>query len=125
MLSLATAAYADGEKLKQYGPNEEQAAAPIAAPIAVRWPYGRSTTGIDVHIQDLEKMFVDAPDTRIREQPVKIGMTTVGHWRRGVMDAVPARDPDGVVAAAGEHRAAAHRRERRRRAAFHDALRGG
>ena len=145
-LCLATAACADGEKLKHYEANEKQVAANIAVfddldfnvftgqkwddlqkshakDITVHWPDGHSTKGIDVHIQDLKNMFVYAPDTRIREHPVKIGngewtsvvgvmegtftkpmpigdgksipptgkafkigMTTVGHWKNGVMD---------------------------------------
>lgn len=34
---------------------------------------GRVTEGIDVHIADLEAMFVWAPDTRIQEHPIRIG----------------------------------------------------
>lgn len=40
--------------------------------IVVHWPDGRTTTGIDVHIEDLKAMFVYAPDTRIKEHPVRI-----------------------------------------------------
>lgn len=45
--------------------------------IIVHWPDGRTTTGIDVHIDDLKAMFVYAPDTRIKEHPVRIGQ---GEW---------------------------------------------
>lgn len=40
--------------------------------IVVHWPDGHTTTGIDVHIADLKQMFVYAPDTRIKEHPLKI-----------------------------------------------------
>lgn len=90
--------------------------------IVVHWPDGHTTTGLDVHIEDLKAMFVYAPDTRIKEHPIKIArgdwtavvgtmegtftapmpigngqfiqptgkafklaMTTVGHWKDGVM----------------------------------------
>lgn len=43
-----------------------------AKDILVHWPDGHTTTGIDVHIADLEKMFVYAPDTRIKVHPHKI-----------------------------------------------------
>lgn len=41
--------------------------------ILVHWPDGSTTKGIERHIEDLKKMFVYAPDTRIKEHPVKIG----------------------------------------------------
>jgi hypothetical protein len=41
--------------------------------ITVYWPDGHSTQGIDKHIEDLKAMFVWAPDTRIKEHPVKLG----------------------------------------------------
>jgi len=41
--------------------------------ILVHWPDGSTTTGIKRHIEDLSKMFVYAPDTRIKEHPIKIG----------------------------------------------------
>lgn len=43
-----------------------------AKDILVHWPDGHTTTGIDVHIADLEKMFVYAPDTRIKVHPIRI-----------------------------------------------------
>lgn len=45
--------------------------------IAVHWPDGHVTHGIDRHIADLKAMFVYAPDTRIQEHPVKIAN---GEW---------------------------------------------
>jgi hypothetical protein len=41
--------------------------------ITVYWPDGHSTKGIEKHIEDLKAMFVWAPDTRIKEHPVKVG----------------------------------------------------
>lgn len=40
--------------------------------ILVHWPDGHTTKGIDKHIQDLSDMFVYAPDTRIKEHPIRI-----------------------------------------------------
>jgi len=45
--------------------------------IIVHWPDGRTTTGLDVHIADLKGMFVYAPDTRIKEHPIRIAS---GEW---------------------------------------------
>lgn len=45
--------------------------------IIVHWPDGRTTQGIDVHIDDLAGMFVYAPDTRIEVHPIKIAS---GNW---------------------------------------------
>lgn len=45
--------------------------------IVVHWPDGHSTTGLDVHINDLKAFFVYAPDTRIETHPVRIGQ---GEW---------------------------------------------
>ena len=41
--------------------------------IKVYWPDGHVTEGIDVHIADLKNLFVYAPDTRIKEHPIKFG----------------------------------------------------
>jgi len=41
--------------------------------IKVYWPDGHVTEGINVHIEDLKKLFVHAPDTRIKEHPIKFG----------------------------------------------------
>lgn len=53
--------------------------------VAVHWPDGHVTHGIDKHIADLKAMFVYAPDTRIHEHPVKIAN---GEWTSviGVME---------------------------------------
>ena len=41
--------------------------------IKVYWPDGHVIEGINVHIEDLKKLFVHAPDTRIKEHPIKFG----------------------------------------------------
>lgn len=41
--------------------------------IKVYFPDGHMTEGLDVHIKDMEAMFVYAPDTRITTHPIKIG----------------------------------------------------
>jgi len=53
--------------------------------VAVHWPDGHVTYGIDKHIADLKALFVYAPDTRIQEHPVKVAQ---GQWTSvvGVMD---------------------------------------
>lgn len=53
--------------------------------IVVHWPDGRVTRGIDEHIKDLKAMFVYAPDTRIKEHPIKIAQ---GEWTTvmGIME---------------------------------------
>ena len=53
--------------------------------IAVHWPDGHVTHGINKHIEDLKAMFVYAPDTRIHEHPVRIAH---GEWTSviGVME---------------------------------------
>ena len=53
--------------------------------IAVHWPDGHVTHGIDKHIEDLKAMFVYAPDTRIEVHPVKFGS---GEWTSviGIME---------------------------------------
>ena len=48
-----------------------------AEDILVHWPDGHTTKGIQKHIEDLKAMFVYAPDTRIKEHPVRIGS---GEW---------------------------------------------
>lgn len=48
-----------------------------APDVEVYWPDGRTTEGLDVHIEDLKALFVWAPDTRIQEHPVKLGQ---GDW---------------------------------------------
>jgi hypothetical protein len=53
--------------------------------IVVHWPDGHTTTGIDRHISDLKALFVYAPDTRIKQHPVRLGE---GEWTAvtGVME---------------------------------------
>lgn len=53
--------------------------------VAVHWPDGHTTKGIDKHIEDLKAMFVFAPDTRIKQHPVKVAK---GEWTAviGVME---------------------------------------
>ena len=41
--------------------------------IIVHWPDGHFTTGIDRHIEDLKAMFVYAPNTNIKEHPIRFG----------------------------------------------------
>src|SRR6476660_7015241 len=41
--------------------------------IKVYFPDGHMTQGLDVHIKDMDAMFVYAPDTRITAHPIKIG----------------------------------------------------
>jgi len=41
--------------------------------IKVYWPDGHVTEGLDVHIEDMKNLFVHAPDTRIKEHPIKFG----------------------------------------------------
>jgi len=41
--------------------------------IKVYWPDGHFTTGIEKHIADLKMMFVYAPDTKIKEHPIRFG----------------------------------------------------
>jgi hypothetical protein len=68
-----------------------------AKDIVVHWPDGRITKGIEPHIEDLKYMFTYAPDTRIKEHPIKIGQTD---WTAvmGVMEGTftkPMKTPDG------------------------------
>jgi hypothetical protein len=41
--------------------------------IKVNWPDGHFTTGIERHIADLKAMFVYAPNTSIRQHPIRFG----------------------------------------------------
>lgn len=45
--------------------------------IVVHYPDGTTTKGLDAHIEQLKPMFVFAPDTRIKEHPIRIGS---GEW---------------------------------------------
>jgi hypothetical protein len=44
-----------------------------AKDIVVHWPDGHTTSGIEKHIEDLKAMFVYAPNTSIKEHPIRIG----------------------------------------------------
>jgi len=44
-----------------------------SADVIVNWPDGHHTNGIEKHIEDLKAMFVYAPDTNIKEHPIKFG----------------------------------------------------
>lgn len=56
-----------------------------AKDVLVHWPDGHTTKGIDTHIDDLKAMFVFAPDTRIKQHPIKVSK---GEWTAviGVME---------------------------------------
>ena len=41
--------------------------------IKVNWPDGHFTTGIERHIADLKAMFIYAPNTSIKQHPVRFG----------------------------------------------------
>ena len=67
--------------------------------IAVHWPDGHVTRGIEKHIEDMKALFVHAPDTRIKQHPVKIG---TGEWTAvtGIMEGTftkPMTLPGGKV----------------------------
>ena len=53
--------------------------------VLVHWPDGHTTQGLQRHIDDLKALFVYAPDTRIKEHPIKIAS---GEWTSvvGVME---------------------------------------
>jgi hypothetical protein len=55
--------------------------------IIVNWPDGHHTNGLKKHIEDLSAMFVYAPDTRIKQHPIRFGSSS-GEWScvTGVME---------------------------------------
>lgn len=55
--------------------------------IKVNWPDGHTTVGIEKHIEDLKGTFVFAPDTKIKQHPIRFG-TGNGEWTAatGVME---------------------------------------
>jgi hypothetical protein len=55
--------------------------------IKVNWPDGHFTLGLEKHIQDLTAMFVYAPDTRIKQHPIRFGSSN-GEWTAvtGIME---------------------------------------
>lgn len=79
-----------------------------ATDITVHWPDGRTTKGIDTHIEDLKGMFVYAPDTRIKEHPIKLVTPLSGRIDRGMSDHQISRHvppfPTGKNQHAGENR---------------------
>lgn len=57
-----------------------------AKDIKVHFPDGHTEEGLEQHIKTLDAMFVYAPDTRIKEHPIKIGsgnMTAVIGYMEG------------------------------------------
>ena len=58
-----------------------------AQDIKVNWPDGHFTTGLDRHIEDLKALFVYAPDTRIKQHPIRFGDKN-GEWTcvTGIME---------------------------------------
>jgi len=73
-----------------------------AQDVIVHWPDGRTTVGIDAHIDDLKKLFVHAPDTRIKVHPHKIAdrnMTAVSGIMEGTFTrAMPLADGSSMPA---------------------------
>lgn len=54
--------------------------------IKVVWPDGHITTGLAKHIEDMKALFVYAPDTRIKQHPIRFGsgnMTAVTGFMEG------------------------------------------
>lgn len=75
-----------------------------SADVLVHWPDGHTTRGIERHIADLKAMFVYAPDTRIKQHPVRIGS---GEWTAvtGVMEGTftaPMPTANGPIAPTGK-----------------------
>lgn len=67
--------------------------------VIVHWPDGRTTKGIEKHIEDLKGMFIATPDTRIKSHPIKIGEDD---WTavEGILEATftkPMPTPDGKM----------------------------
>ena len=61
-----------------------------AKDIIVHWPDGHNTNGIEKHIEDLKAMFVYAPNTSIKEHPIRFGsgnMTCVTGIMTGIFSA--------------------------------------
>ncbi|WP_208012111.1 ester cyclase [Flavobacterium psychrotolerans] len=57
-----------------------------AKDIKVHFPDGHTEVGLEQHIKTLDAMFIYAPDTRIKEHPIKIGsgnITAVMGWMEG------------------------------------------
>jgi hypothetical protein len=58
-----------------------------SADIIVNWPDGHHTNGLERHIEGLKALFVYAPDTRIKQHPIRFGDKN-GEWTcvTGVME---------------------------------------
>lgn len=72
--------------------------------VVVHWPDGHITNGIERHIEDLKALFVYAPDTRIKQHPVKVAN---GDWTAvtGLMEGtftLPMPTPNGDIAPNGK-----------------------
>lgn len=70
-----------------------------AKDIKVHWPDGHTEDGLDTHIESLKKIFLYAPDTRIKVHPIRFGS---GQYTAvtGVMEGTftkPMTMPDGTV----------------------------
>lgn len=68
--------------------------------IKVYWPDGHVEVGVATHIESLKKLFVYAPDTRIKQHPAKLAQG--GEWVAiyGIMEGTftqPMTLPDGKV----------------------------
>jgi predicted ester cyclase len=65
--------------------------------VLVHWPDGRQVRGLQPHIEDLNAMFVYAPDTRIKVHPVRIAAgdwtSVIGEMEGTFTKSMPA--PDG------------------------------
>lgn len=72
--------------------------------IVVHWPDGHTTRGLEQHVKDLDAMFVFAPDTRIKEHPIKLGSgewTAVMGWMEGTFTQ-PMSTSSGTVPPTGK-----------------------
>ncbi len=72
--------------------------------ILVHYPDGHTTKGLVAHIAELKPQFVFAPDTRIKQHPVRIQS---GEWTSvvGVMEGTfsqPMQTPSGPIAPTGK-----------------------
>lgn len=75
-----------------------------SADILVHYPDGHTTKGLAEHIEALKPQFAFAPDTRIKQHPVKIAS---GEWTSviGVMEGTftqPMQTPNGAIAPTGK-----------------------
>lgn len=76
-----------------------------AEDVIVHFPDGHSTNGLKKHIEDMEAMFVYAPDTRITEHPIKIGqgnITAVTGFMEGTFTAPMPNGKGGFIQPTGK-----------------------